>query len=123
MTMSDDNALGNCLEGSRKLQSEGRFTVDQLLKARMVKSAFSIGNRIEHFWVKVSEVQVENRLVKGKLEHGHVQITHLTVGATVFVPFKDVEDVWIEGKVPESLKSALESTKQEDAWMFISWVL
>lgn len=91
--------------------------MEQLLKADMVKSAFSAGKRVEHMWVKVFEVQVENQLVKGTLDNNPSEITHLTLGDIVFIPFKDVEDIWIEGQVPESVIRLLEikrkSSKQE----------
>ena len=64
-------------------------------------------------WVKVSEVQVENQLVKGTLENTPIEITHLTLDDIVFVPFKDIEDIWIEGQVPESVKRLLETKKEE----------
>jgi hypothetical protein len=64
-------------------------------------------------WVKVSEVQVENQLVKGTLDNTPTEITHLTFGNIVFVPFKDIEDIWIEGQVPESVKRLLEIKEEE----------
>jgi uncharacterized protein YegJ (DUF2314 family) len=112
--MSDLNILYVCPECSEKLYpNKGKFTVEQLLKADMVKSAFSAGKRVEHMWVKVSEVQVEDQLVKGALDNTPIEITHLTFGEIVFVPFKDVEDIWIEGQVPESVKRLLEIKKEE----------
>ena len=112
--MSDPNILYVCPECSEKLYpNKGKFTVEQLLKADMVKSAFSAGKRVEHMWVKVSEVQVENQLVKGTLDNTPIEITHLTFGDIVFVPFKDIEDIWIEGQVPESVKR-LSETKEEE---------
>jgi hypothetical protein len=79
----------------------------------MVKSAFSAGKRVEHMWVKVFDVQVENQLVKGTLDNTPTENTHLTLGKFVYVPFKDVEDVWIEGEVPESVKQLLETKEEE----------
>jgi len=112
--MSDPNILYVCPECSEKLyQNKGKFTMEQLLKADMVKSAFSAGKRVEHMWVKVSEVQVENQLVKGTLDNTPTEITHLTFGEIVFVPFKDIEDIWIEGQVPKSVKQLLEIKKEE----------
>jgi hypothetical protein len=112
--MSGPNILYVCPECSEKLYpNKGKFTVEQLLKADMVKSAFSAGKRVEHMWVKVKEVQVENQLVKGTLDNTPTEITHLTFGEIVFVPFKDAEDIWIEGQVPESVKRLLETKKEE----------
>ena len=112
--MSDPNILYVCPECSEKLYpNKGKFTVEQLLKADMVKSAFSAGKRVEHMWVKVSEVQVENQLVKGTLDNTPTEITHLTFGDIVFVPFKYIEDIWIEGQVPESVKRLLEIKEEE----------
>ena len=112
--MSDPNILYVSPEYSEKLYpNKGKFTVEQLLRADMVKSAFSAGKRVEHMWVKVSEVQVENQLVKGTLDNTPIEITHLTFGDIVFVPFKDIEDIWIEGQVPESVKR-LSETKEEE---------
>jgi len=112
--MSDPNILYVCPEYSEKLYpNKGKFTVEQLLRADMVKSAFSAGKRVEHMWVKVSEVQVENQLVKGTLDNTPTEITHLTFGDIVFVPFKDIEDIWIEGQVPESVKRLLETKEEE----------
>jgi hypothetical protein len=51
--------------------NKGKFAVEQLLKADMVKSAFSAGKRVEHMWVKVFEVQVENQLVKGTRQYSN----------------------------------------------------
>ena len=79
----------------------------------MVKSAFSAGKRVEHMWVKVFEVQVENQLVKGTLDNTPTEITHLILGDIVFVPFKDIEDIWIEGQVPESVMRLLEIKEEE----------
>lgn len=79
----------------------------------MVKSAFSAGKRVEHMWVKVSEIQVENQLVKGTLDNIPAEITHLIFGEIVLVPFKDVEDIWIEGQVPESVKRLLQTKKEK----------
>jgi hypothetical protein len=81
---------------------------EQLLKADMVKSGFSAGIRVEHTWVKVSEVQVENHLVKGTLEDTPTEIKHVAFGNVVFVPFKDIEDIWIGEEVSESVKRLLE---------------
>jgi hypothetical protein len=112
--MSDPNILKVCPECSEKLYpNKGKFTVEQLLKAIMVKSAFSAGKRVEHMCVKVSEVQVENQLVKGTLDNNPTEITHLIFGDFVFVPFKDIEDTWIEGQVPESVKRLLEIKEEE----------
>ena len=112
--MSDPNIVYVCPEYSEKLYpNKGKFTVEQLLRADMVKSAFSAGKRVEHMWVKVSEVQVENQLVKGTLDNTPTEITHLTFGDIVFVPFKDIEDIWIEGQVPESVKRLLETKEEE----------
>lgn len=112
--ISDPNILNVCPELSKELYpSKGKFTVKQLLKADMVKSAFSDGKRIEHMWVKVSEVQVEYLLVKGTLDNTPTEITHLNFGDTVFVPFKFVEDIWIEGQVPETVKRLLEIKEKE----------
>jgi uncharacterized protein YegJ (DUF2314 family) len=112
--VSDPNILYVCPEFSEKLYpNKGKFTVEQLLKADMVKSAFSVGKRVEHMWVKVSEVQAENQLVKGTLDNTPTEITHLTFGETVYVPFKDIEDIWIEGQVPESVKRLQETKKEE----------
>jgi len=66
-------------------------------------------------WVKVSEVQVENQLVKGTLDNTPTEITHLTFGDIVFVLFKDIEDIWIEAQVPESVKRLLEIKEEERA--------
>jgi len=114
--ISDPNILYVCPEYAEELYpNKGKFTVEQLLGADMVKSAFSAGKRVEHMWVKVSEVQVENQFVKGTLDNTPIEITHLTFGGIVFVPFKDIEDIWIEGQVPESVKRLLEA--KEDACM------
>jgi hypothetical protein len=112
--ISDPNILNVCPEFSKKLYpNKGKFTVEQLLKADMVKSAFSAGKRVEHMWVKVSEVQVEFQLVKGTLDNTPTEITHLTFGDIVFVPFKYIEDIWIEGQVPDSVKRLLEIKEKE----------
>lgn len=112
--MSDLNILYVSPEFSKKLYpNKGKFTVGELLKADMVKSAFSAGKCVEHMWVKVSEVQVENQLVKGTLDNTPAEITHLIFGETVLVPFKDVEDIWIEGRLPESVKQLLEAKKEK----------
>jgi len=112
--MSNPNILYVYPKYSEKLYSnKGKFTVEQLLRADMVKSAFSAGKRVEHMWVKVSEIQVENQLVKGILDNTPTEITHLTFGNIVFVPFKDIEDIWIEGQVPESVKRLLEAKEEE----------
>ena len=114
--MCDPNILYVCPEYSEKLYpNKGKFTVEQLLRADMVKSAFSAGKRVEHMWVTVSKVQVENQLVKGTLDNTPTEITHLTFGDIVFVPFKEIEDIWIEGHVPESVKRLREA--KEDACM------
>jgi hypothetical protein len=114
--MCDPNILYVCPEYSEKLYpNKGKFTVGQLLRADMVKSAFSAGKRVEHMWVTVSKVQVENQLVKGTLDNTPTEITHLTFGDIVFVPFKEIEDIWIEGQVPESVKRLWEA--KEDACM------
>jgi len=112
--MSDPNILYVYPEYSEKLYpNKGKFTVEQLLRADMVKSAFSAGKRVEHMWVKVSEVQVENQLVRGILDNTPTEVTHLTFGNIVLVPFKDIEDIWIEGQVPESVKRLLETKEEE----------
>jgi len=114
--MCDPNILYVCPEYSEKLYpNKGKFTVGQLLRADMVKTAFSAGKRVEHMWVTVSKVQVENQLVKGTLDNTPTEITHLTFGDIVFVPFKEIEDIWIEGQVPESVKRLWEA--KEDACM------
>jgi len=64
-------------------------------------------------WVKVSEVLVEDQLVKGSLDDTPSEITHLTFGGIVLVPFKDIEDIWIEGQVPESVKRLLEIKEEQ----------
>lgn len=87
--------------------NKGRFTAEQLAKAVMVKSAFSVGKRVEHMWSKVAEVQAENLLIKGILDNEPLEIVHLKLGETVIIPFKDVEDMWIEGKTPESVQILL----------------
>lgn len=111
---SDPNILYISPEFSEELYpNKGKFTVDQLVKADMVKSAFSAGKRVEHMWVKVSEIQVENQLVKGTLDNIPAEITHLIFGEIVLVPFKDVEDIWIEGQVPESVKRLLQTKKEK----------
>jgi hypothetical protein len=79
----------------------------------MVKSAFSAGKRTEHMWSRITEVQVENQLVKGILDNEPLEITHLKLGVTVTIPFKDVEDVWLEGETPESVKTLLKLKADE----------
>jgi hypothetical protein len=112
--MSDPNTVIVSPECSEKLYpNKGKFSLKQLFKASMVKSAFSAGKRVEHMWVKVSEVLIEDQLVKGSLDNTPSEITHLTFGGIVLVPFKDIEDIWIEGQVPESVKRLLEIKEEQ----------
>jgi hypothetical protein len=118
--MSNPNVLYVCPKWAEKLYpNKGKFTAEQLLEADMVKSAFSAGKRVEHMWVKVFEVQVENQLVKGTLNNTPTEIKHLIIGEIVFVPFKDVEEIWIEGQVPESVKRLLKAKKDACAILIL----
>jgi hypothetical protein len=49
----------------------------------------------------------------GTLDNTPTENTHLTLGEFVYVPLKEVEDIWIEGEVPESVKRLLETKEEE----------
>ncbi len=94
-------ACSSCLE-DRKKETQRNFeshlkNIKESNSACFVKAKFQEGDFVEHMWIRIQEVDEENKVFSGYLDNNPEIIKSISINHSVNVPFSEVEEVLVMG--------------------------